>query len=154
MLTEGLTKLRPRWTVHLPGVGNRAGESVRVLQPLIVGQCGSTAWLPSFRLARPAMTLLTLVCTAALFPKHRSPPSGFSRFYGGSLSYPALARLIGVEVLAVPGRFTRGSPSSSVRRCSRTALATVRWLASSSGRERGWRPVSPNLPKEGVRLAP
>ena len=38
-----VTKLKPRWDVHLPGAGKQAGNLERVLRPLIAGRCGSGA---------------------------------------------------------------------------------------------------------------
>ena len=37
------TKLKPRWDVHLPGAGNRAGGLAAIFRPLIAGPSGSGA---------------------------------------------------------------------------------------------------------------
>ena len=38
-----LTKPKPRWDVHLPEVGDRAGSLAGGIRPLIAGPCGSGA---------------------------------------------------------------------------------------------------------------
>ena len=37
------SKLKPRWDVHLPGAGNRAGGLAVIFRPLIAGPSGSAA---------------------------------------------------------------------------------------------------------------
>ena len=96
-------KPKPRWDVHLPDAGNRAGRFAGGFRLLIAGPSGSAA---SPRLSGwPARTG---ICRPSPAPSPCSP----AQIASGLLSCPAPDGLIGVEVRAVPRQVYQPKPQA------------------------------------------
>ena len=106
------SKLKPRWDLHLPWVGNGAGILGETLRPLIAGR-----WAAALDLLLPAGQPVEEVSDSLLYqglvPKHRFPVAS-------SLAHPQTASSA-LKSGLYPGRFTSLNSKPGVRRYSRTA---------------------------------